>query len=67
MILKILKNKIVFALFRGAIYSCVFVAIDHFGRGNEIDLRKFLGGIIFFGGLVYIAENIKRKKEKNAS
>jgi hypothetical protein len=32
-----------------------------------MDLRQFLGGIIFFAGLVYVAEKIKKKKENNAS
>ena len=64
---KILKNQIVFAVFRGLIYSGIFVALDYFLRGKEMDLRKFLGGIIFFAGLVYVAEKIKKKKENNAS
>ncbi len=62
---KILKNQIVFALFRGIIYSGVFVILDYSLREKDLNLRKFLGGIIFFGGLVYVAEKIK--KEKNAS
>ncbi|MEP5341763.1 MAG: hypothetical protein ABJL44_10395 [Algibacter sp.] len=64
---KILKNKIIFAVFRGLIYSGIFVVLDYYLRDKEMDLRKFLGGIIFFAGLVYIAEKIKKKKENNAS
>lgn len=56
-----LKNPIIFALIRGGIYSGIFVILDYFIRGNAIDLRKYLGGIIFFAGLVYIAEKIKKK------
>lgn len=56
-----LKKPIIFALIRGVIYSGIFVILDYFISGSAIDLRKFLGGIIFFTGLIYIAEKIKNK------